>query len=74
MDEISDKWLAEFRRLNGFNRTAPVLNEIGETHRILSTSLRAGPRHARILRADKLSIIVTNRRARAGLKPKTISR
>jgi len=39
-----------------------------------SASVKCRARHARILDGDRIALIVTNRRARLGLKPKTISR
>lgn len=41
---------------------------------ILSNSQRKPPRLARILETDRLAIIVTNRRARAGIRQDRIKR
>jgi hypothetical protein len=37
-------------------------------------SVKCRARHAAILDADRVALIATNRRARIGLKPKSISR
>ena len=80
MDDASNKWLAELRRLNGFYETAPTLDSRSDPRRVLSNDAaqparRKGPhRLDNIIRGDALAIRITNRRARAGLKPKTISR
>jgi hypothetical protein len=79
VDDASDKWLAELRRLNGLNRRPPARDESSDRDGVLSNELaqseRKGPhRLGRILRADPLAIRITNRRARAGLKPMRFSR
>jgi hypothetical protein len=74
------KWLEEFRRINGFDSTGAALNERCGPRRVLSNdpaqpALRKGPhRLGNIIDADPLAIRITNRRARAGLKPTKFSR
>lgn len=74
------KWLEEFKRINGFDRTPSDFDRTSLGSRALSndraqTSPRKGPcRLGNIIGADYLAIIATNHRARAGHKPQTISR
>lgn len=74
------KWLEEFRRINGFDGIPPALDGRSPPRRVLvndsaQPALRKPPhRLANILRGDQLAIRITNRRALAGLKPKTFSR
>lgn len=73
-------WLDEFKRINGFDVSMRSLNRNSGPHRVLSNdpahpAARKGPhRLGNIIDADRITIIVTNHRARAGLKPKGFSR
>jgi hypothetical protein len=80
VQDDEQKWLEEFKRINGFDSTRGALNERSGPRRVLSNGSaqpapRKGPhRLGNIIGADALAIRVTNHRARAGLKPKGFSR
>lgn len=80
MHDDERKWLQEFRRINGFDISVASLNKIPRRPPQLSNDRaqsvrRKGPhRLDNIIRGDSLALRVTNLRARAGLKPKRISR
>ncbi len=80
MDEFSNKWLAEFRKLNRADITRAADDSKRGPLRALSTDLaqparRKGPhRLNNIIKGDALAIRVTNLRARAGMKPTKITR
>lgn len=69
-------WRNNFRRINGLTHNDPHAETLSNPPRTARADGRkgAGGRLAAIVDADQLALIVTNRRARAGLKPRRFSR
>ena len=75
MGEDERNWLAKFRLANGLTKTPPLLDEIQAVSDALLKASRKPPRRLdRILSFDRITLTITNLRARAGLKPKGFAR